>query len=176
VTATSGEKRVYTVTITAPGGTENTDPTTKPTETKPSLTGTTYRVGDTVTGVEPETDVAAFLKKLGVKNGSVSLYDQTGKEKKEGVVATGDVVRVYDKAKKLAASHAVVIYGDINGDGKINSQDLRRAQRHILGVAKVKGHSLTAADVNMDGKVNSQDLRRAQRHILKILKTLQPEV
>lgn len=183
VTATSGEKRVYTVTIIAPGGTEGTTPSdppkptdpTTPTVPRPTLGGTAYRVGDTVTGVEPGTDVASFLEKLGVKNGSVALYDQAGKQKKEGTVATGDVVRVYDKEKKLSASHAVVIYGDINGDGKINSQDLRRAQRHILGVAKVKGHFLTAADVNMDGKVNSQDLRRAQRHILKILKTLQPD-
>ena len=176
VTATSGEKRVYTVTITAPGGSDPTEPSTptEPTTQKPTLTGTAYRVGDTVTGVEPGTEVAGFLKKLGVKNGTVALYGTDGKEKKEGVVATGDVVRVYDSAKKLSASHAVVIYGDVNSDGKVNSQDLRRVQRHILGVAKVKSHPLTAADANMDGKVNSQDLRRIQRHILKILKTLQP--
>ncbi len=178
VTATSGQVRTYTITIlrdgVAPDPSDTTKPTTKPTVAKPTLSGTTYRVGDTVTGVEPGTKVATFLQKLGVKNGTVTLYGADGKEKKDGLVATGDVVRVYDSAKALSASYPVIIYGDVNGDGKINSQDLRRTQRHILGVAKVTGHALTAADVNMDGKVNSQDLRRTQRHILNILKTLQP--
>ena len=68
----------------------------------------------------------------------------------------------------------MVVHGDVNGDGKVNSQDLRRAQRHILGAAALNGYYLTAADVNGDGKVNSQDLRRSQRFILGSLNSLLP--
>lgn len=177
VTATSGQIRTYTVTILREGeGGDTTDPTdpTDPPTTKPTLTGTAYQVKDNVTGVEPGTDPEEFLDKLGVKNGSVRLFDADGKEKKDGAVATGDTLRLYDSQKDLVSSHRVVIYGDANGDGKINSQDLRRIQRHILGVAKVKNAFLSAADANRDGKVNSQDLRYTQRHILKILNSLQP--
>ena len=81
---------------------------------------------------------------------------------------------MYDNDGKECITLAVVIYGDANGDGKINSQDLRRIQRHILGVGIIDGHDLTAADVNRDGKVNSQDLRQAQRYILGLTTTLQP--
>ena len=96
------------------------------------------------------------------------------KKKADGTVATGDILRLYDKENKLVASYPVVIYGDVNGDGKVNSVDLRRAQRYILGVIKMEGYFLTAADANRDGKVNSVDLRRAQRYILGILKDIQP--
>ena len=189
VTATSGQVRTYTVTIlrgepdpNQPGtthgsgsGSSSTTTTTKPTEAKPTVTSTTYRIGDTVVGIEPGVAVKDFLKKIQVKNGSVTLYGADGKEKKEGIVATGDLLKVLDSKGKVHSTHAVILYGDANGDGKINSQDLRRIQRHILGVATIKSHTLTAADVNMDGKVNSQDLRRTQRYILKLLKTLQPD-
>lgn len=186
VTATSGQVRTYTVTIlrgqpdpndpgTTPSDTTNPSTTTKPTEAKPTVTSTAYRIGETVVGIEPGVTVKDFLKKIQVKNGTATLYGADGKEKKEGTVATGDLLKILDSKKKVHATHGVVIYGDANGDGKINSQDLRRIQRHILGVATVKSHALTAADVNMDGKVNSQDLRRTQRYILKLLKTLQPD-
>jgi len=187
VTATSGEKRVYTVTIlrgepdpdnpgtTNPdtpstGGSTGTNPPANPTVT---VTGG-YHLRTAVTGVEPNTTPANFLKKFTVKHGSAALYTRDGKSKKDGLVVTGDVLRIYNENKGLFASYPVVIYGDANGDGKVNSQDLRRIQRHILGVASVEGPFLVAADANRDDKVNSQDLRRTQRHILKILDTLQP--
>ena len=97
-----------------------------------------------------------------------------GTDKAEGILATGDVLMVSDNDGKVCITLSVVIYGDANGDGKINSQDLRRIQRHILGVGDLEGHPLTAADVNRDGKVNSQDLRQAQRYILELTATLQP--
>lgn len=170
VTATSGQTRVYTIIITAPGGSGNPSDS-QPTGPAPTLSST-YTIGETVSGVATETAVAAFLRNLGVKNGTVSLCDATGKDKTTGVVATGDILQVYNSQKELYKSYPVVIYGDVNGDGKINSQDLRRTQRHILGVAKLSGYPLTASDTNGDGKVNSQDLRRSQRYILGILNTL----
>ncbi len=169
VTATSGQTRTYTVTIIAPedGGTSGGNTPT------PSVSGS-YTVGETVTGVQPATTAKDFLSAIKVKNGTAALYTAAGSKKTDGAVATGDILRVYDNDKKLTASYPVVIYGDVNGDGKVNSVDLRRAQRHILGVIKVEGYFLSAADANRDGKVNSVDLRRAQRYILGLLKDLQP--
>ena len=177
VTATSGQTRTYTVTIITPDGPntpDNPDTPSQPTVPKPVIQGKEYTIGETVTGVQPATEAKAFIAALKVKDGTAQLYATDGKKKADGTVATGDILRLYDKENKLVASYPVVIYGDVNGDGKVNSVDLRRAQRYILGVIKMEGYFLTAADANRDGKVNSVDLRRAQRYILGILKDIQP--
>ena len=174
VTATSGQTRTYTVTIITPDGDDTGDDPAPSDTPKPTVGGKEYTVAETVTGVQPATTIEAFISALKVTNGTAELYTTDGKKKADGNVATGDILRLYDADKKLVSSHPVVIYGDVNGDGKVNSVDLRRAQRHILGVIKVEGYFLTAADANRDGKINSVDLRRAQRYILGILKDIQP--
>ncbi len=61
---------------------------------------------------------------------------------------------------------ATVKLGDINGDGRINSQDYVAIANHILGKKVLTGNDLIAADVNKDGKVNSQDYVAIANHIL----------
>ncbi len=162
VTASSGITRTYTLTIIREGGTAVT----------PTITGKTYKIGDTVTGVEPGTTVSEFIKALAVKDGSGAVYTSAGKEKTSGAIATGDILRLYSGAT-LHQSYPVVIYGDANGDGKVSAIDLRVTQKHILGITVLKGYYLTAADTNKDGKPSAVDLRMMQKHILGITKTLQ---
>ncbi|WP_313582882.1 dockerin type I domain-containing protein [Lacrimispora sp.] len=56
--------------------------------------------------------------------------------------------------------------GDINGDGKINSLDVLKLQRYLLGLETIPEQGKLAADLNGDGKVNSQDLLLLQKKIL----------
>ncbi len=162
ITASSGITRTYTVTIIREGGTA----------VSPTITGKTYKVGETVTGVEPGTTVTEFIKALAVKDGTGAVYTAAGKEKASGIVATGDILRLYSGAT-LCKSYPVVIYGDANGDGKVSSSDLRATQKHILGVTKLSGYYVTSADSGKDGKITSSDLRTTQKHILGITKSLQ---
>ena len=167
VTATSGQTRVYTLCITrnAP----------LPEGEAPVITGDAYNITDgVITAIQPETMVDAFIDALKIEKGYGQLYDADGNEKTEGSVATGDILRLMS-GEMTSDEYPVVIYGDVNGDGIINSQDLRHTQRHILGVKEIESYPLTAADTNGDGIVNSQDLRRSQRYILGILKELQPQ-
>lgn len=179
VTATSGETRTYTLTVTTEGGqpedNNNNNPDTPPSPKEPSITGLKYAVGDAITKVEPGTSLTDFIGHLAVADGTAAVYTADGQAKTEGLIATGDILRLYS-GNVLHKSYPVLIYGDVNGDGKVNSQDLRRAQRHILGAAALNGYTLTAADVNKDGKINSQDLRRAQLYILGALNSLQVSV
>lgn len=176
VTSTSGVRRTYTLTITRDGRPDTSEEdknNEKPEEeTVPTITGKTYTVDKTITGIEPSTTVKRLVKNLAIKDGTAIVYDADGKEKDSGAVATGDVVKLY-KGKAEYTSYPIIIVGDVNGDGGITSQDLRRAQRHILEVQKITDHALTAADANKDGTVNSQDLRRIQRHIIGITPSLQ---
>ena len=62
-----------------------------------------------------------------------------------------------------------IMYGDVNGDKKIDSIDLLVLQRHILGIIKLQGGNYKAARINRDGKKPSTvDLLLIQRHILGI--------
>ncbi len=168
VTATSGETRTYTLTVTREGvppeGGEQPTP-------QPTITGKVYTVGSTVTKVEPETTVTDFIKNLAVTNGTAVVTDAAGKQK-SGLVGTGDILRLYS-GDKLHKSYPIVIYGDVNGDGKVSSLDLRVAQKHILKIASIDGYYLTAADSSKDGALTSLDLRVTQKYILRITNSLQ---
>lgn len=165
VTATSGEKRVYKVIITTTGGVERPN--------APVIKSSVYSVTNehTITKVEPKTSVIDFVKNLAVEKGTAVVVDAAG-EQKNGDVGTGDIVRLYS-GNILCASYPVVIYGDANGDGQINSADLRTTQKHILKTTSLNGCHLIAADSNKDSSVNSADLRTTQKHILGVTKTLQ---
>ena len=64
------------------------------------------------------------------------------------------------------ASYPIVVKGDINGDGKINSADPLSIQKHIIRTARLKDAYLEAADINEDGRINSLDVLYTQKHIV----------
>ena len=79
------------------------------------------------------------------------------KNKEEREEKKGNILRVY----------TILIYGDGNGDGRINSVDLLVLQRHILEFEKLEGIFLKASNVRKVGtKPTSVDLLLIQRHIL----------
>ena len=79
------------------------------------------------------------------------------RRKKESEEEKGNILRVY----------TILIYGDCNGDGKINSVDLLVLQRHILEFEKLEGIFLKASNVRKVGtRPTSVDLLLIQRHIL----------
>ena len=171
ITATSGETRTYTLTVTREGTPPEGDEQPTPTP-PPAITGTTYSVTDIVTKVEPETTVADFVKNLAVTNGTAAIYTASGQAKTSGVVGTGDILRLYQN-DTLNKSYPILIYGDVNGDGKVTSLDLRIAQKHILQIDTIEGYYLTAADSSKDGSLTSLDLRVTQKYILQMTDSLQ---
>ena len=57
----------------------------------------------------------------------------------------------------------VILYGDTNGDGKVNNRDLGLLQQHLNGWGVTI--DLVSADVNNDGKVNNRDLGLLQQYL-----------
>ncbi|HOM03639.1 MAG TPA: dockerin type I domain-containing protein [Acetivibrio sp.] len=70
------------------------------------------------------------------------------------------------------ADSDLVGYGDLNGDGKINSTDLNLMRRYLIKSVDLNENQLEAADVNLDGKVTSTDRSVLNRYLLKMIDCL----
>lgn len=54
--------------------------------------------------------------------------------------------------------------GDINGDGRVNTIDVSRANAHAKGRSPLSGYELACCDVTGDGKVNTIDVAKINSH------------
>ena len=82
-------------------------------------------------------------------------------------VGTGNKLAVY-VGDTLVQQYEIVVYGDINGDGKVSNLDLVLMQKQILGIESQSGSRLEAANVSKDGGISNKDLVILQKHILGI--------
>ena len=78
---------------------------------------------------------------------------------------TGCIARVSNGGATVK-DYTVVLFGDANGDGKINAIDLTTINWHLLKKKAIAGGFLSASDVNHDDKANAIDLATIVRHIL----------
>ena len=123
--------------------------------------------GNEITGLENSNNtVDKILNKIQT-NYKVEIYNSNG-EKIDGntLVGTGAIIKILDNDKTII-EYNVIMYGDVNGDGKINSVDLLVLQRHILEIKKFEGLFIKAANIRKNGKnPSSVDCLLIQRHIL----------
>ena len=143
------------------------------------------------TKLEPPTDVVSTLNNAGIKNGSkyitgltvgsnikiikekilianpdavVELQNSKGEEKNDGIVATGDkvIITVGEETK----TYEIVIYGDVNGDGKIAATDYVKIKNHIMGTTTLSGAYMEAADVDKNAKIAATDYVKIKNSIM----------
>lgn len=57
----------------------------------------------------------------------------------------------------LVSATGTAKFGDLNGDGNVNSGDALLVLQHSTGLIEFENHLLKAADVNNDGKVTASD-------------------
>lgn len=62
-----------------------------------------------------------------------------------------------------------VHYGDVNGDGKVNSLDASAVLKHLCSLTQLDTAALTAADVNADGTVNTLDAAMILKYDAKLI-------
>lgn len=125
-------------------------------ETPPSITSEIYTFGTYVTGIQPGTTVEDFLNGITCNGGAeVKLLDKNGTQK-TGIVGTGNLLSVYGNGE-LVASYDLVVYGDVSGDGKVNTLDAIKLNRYTIGLATLSRAYLEAADASRDSRVNTLD-------------------
>ncbi|TYQ12703.1 UNVERIFIED_CONTAM: serpin B [Acetivibrio alkalicellulosi] len=64
-----------------------------------------------------------------------------------------------------------IVYGDLNGDGHVNSADYILLKRYVLGIITefTSEHGEIVADLNGDGVINSTDCVLLRRYILEMI-------
>lgn len=123
--------------------------------------------GNEITGLENSNNtVDKILNKIQT-NYTIEIYNSSGtKIEGNSLVGTGATIKILDNVNPII-EYNVVMYGDVNGDGKINSVDLLVLQRHILEIKKFEGVFVKAANIRKNGKnPSSVDCLLIQRHIL----------
>ena len=93
--------------------------------------------------------------------------DAKGNSKASGNIVTGDVLQLY-KGDKLFADYPIVIYGDVNADGKVSLMDMIAIQRQLVKLSNLEGTYLEATDANADGKCSLMDMVSIQRQLVKL--------
>ena len=68
-------------------------------------------------------------------------------------------------AENVTQDVKIHLKGDINGDGKVNTSDVGKANSHAKGTSTLTGYDFACADVNGDGRVNTSDVGKMNAHI-----------
>ena len=123
--------------------------------------------GVEISGVNFRENTVFEIKQLIKTNLELEFLNNKGEVLDENEkIGTGSIIKVKED-DKLLREYKIILYGDITGDGKINSTDLLVLQRYILELDKLDDIYLKAGNINKNGKKpTSVDLLLIQRHIL----------
>lgn len=99
--------------------------------------------------------------------GGIMVWELSGDYPKEG----GDTLTSLAYGILNSSFPSDKLYGDINGDGLIDSNDLALLKKYILGITDSFPHPEGSenADVNNDGLIDTIDYSLIKRYILKII-------
>ena len=162
VTAEDGTVREYTITINKKSSSEEGADVVI---TYPGL-----RVDDTyLSGFNIGTSIQDNINSIKNKypTAEIKLFNSSNEEINEGIISTGQKlsINVNGQEKK----YDIIVYGDINGDGRIGIGDYAKICDSILGNVNISGLYSEAADTNHDGKIGIGDYAKVKDFILGIL-------
>lgn len=162
VTAENGSVKTYNINVKLTG-TELEDPI----DVQTTLNNAGIKNGDKyLSGFTLGGDISIIKQKINNvrKDAIVLTYDSSGREKNSGMLSTGDKVTI--KVGNDEKKYEIVIYGDINGDGKITPSDYAKAKNVFLKKATLSDSYLEAADVDKNGKITPSDYAKIKNAFL----------
>ncbi len=114
-----------------------------------------YTVGEQyIEGVSSETTVGELLSHL-VSYGKIIVCENGAAVAEDALVKTGMTVTVSGET----AVWSLVIKGDVDGDGAVNTWDVRLVLLNCLHAADLSDAYAAAADYNHSGTINTTDAR-----------------
>ena len=107
--------------------------------------------------------LAQFRKTVPLDGATLTAEQYNGGILSGGKLGTGMRLRLYNDWE-LVDEIVVVVKGDLNGNGVINSADEQLLFRHLAEETPLTEYFYTAADLNEDGSVNTLDLLLWKQH------------
>lgn len=122
-----------------------------------------------ISGIDYNYNTVVDLKEKITTDLNIEILNNKGELLQDtDIIGTGSIVRVKEN-EDILRDYKIILYGDVNGDGKINSVDLLVLQRHILEIDKLEEIYKKAGNISKNGKKpTSIDLLLIQRHILNL--------
>ena len=122
-----------------------------------------------VSGIDYSNHTAQDIKDKITTDLEIEIVNRKGEIlESTDLVGTGSKIRVKEDGKILR-QYQILLYGDVDGNGKIDSVDLLVLQRHLLELEPIEEIYRKAANINKNGKKpTSVDLLLIQRHILDL--------
>jgi hypothetical protein len=129
------------------------------------ITSSDYAMEETlVVDVKPETTVKSLLTQF--ENEGLKVMDKNGKLiSGSDVVGTGATVNLY-KGDEIVDTVTIVVLGDVDGNGVIDTTDCVRVKAAFLGVYTLSAAEAIAADVDKNGTIDTTDFVRVKAHFL----------
>lgn len=116
-------------------------------------------------GISEDTDIKSLINNVSKVSAyaSATIKDKDGNSKTSGVFKTGDKVTISNSKDEITLT--ILMYGDINGDGRIDKDDCLAILRHLNGYTTLSDVYKVAADPNKDGKIDKDDCLAILRHL-----------
>lgn len=145
-----------------------------------AVSGDYYTVFVIQNGTAPSADNVVYIDQKTASDGKVTFNLYPSKlvgDSSYNVYISGES---FEYTKMMSFSYTTkadevsdYILGDVNGDQKVNVQDLTALARHLAKVTVVSDQTrLKASDTNCDGKVSADDLTHLAKYVAKIISAL----
>lgn len=116
-----------------------------------------------IVGISPGTSASGLQANLTSAGGTVHLDNLPS----NGNVGTGTQVQLLSQGQVIDQLTATV-YGDVNGDGVVDINDLAAIKKHLLGETALEGSYAAAADVFNQSSISINDLLAVKEQLLGI--------
>ena len=159
VTSQNGKTRVYTINFTRQASDKIT--------VREAMNNSGFKYNDNyIFGIDVGTNVSVLIGNIRSYNNSVSVSvkSSSGASKTNDIFKTGDTVSI--TGSDGTKEYKVLIYGDVNGDGKISAADYLQIKDSIMGKYNLNGVYLKAADTSRDGKITAADYLQVKDSIM----------
>ena len=114
-------------------------------------------------GFSVGSNINQITNKIG-SSATVTIKDTTGKVVASDTIKTGYSVTI--KTKDEEKTLKTVVYGDVNGDGKITAVDYAKIKNYVLGNSNLTDAQIEASDVNHSKTVTAADYGKLKNVVL----------
>ncbi len=98
------------------------------------------------------TTVAKLYKSFGLSKADLTVYKTDGAVLSQGKLGTGM------KALFGGNTYSIIIYGELTGEGNINSRDLKLMMKFLTNEEVPDSVQIISADIDGDGSITTKDL------------------